>query len=124
MAKLKYLGIITSWLRAYYFLTMPVSFSSHSLTFLPPIGQREDGNYTFHSCSCLCIKEEDRLHMLDNGVLRRMSGRKRQEVTGVTFITKSVILLTCPQILLEQSRRMKWVVLVARTWKVRNTHKI
>lgn len=53
-----------------------------------------------------------------------MSGRKREEVTGVTFITKSVILLTCPQILLEHSRKMKLLGLVARVWKVRITHKI
>jgi hypothetical protein len=56
-------------------------------------------------------------------VLRRMSGRKRQEVTGVTFIMKSVMLLTCSQILLEKLR-MKWAGLVARMWKLRNTHKI
>jgi hypothetical protein len=72
---------------------------------------------------CLLLREEDRLNMFDKRIRRRMSGRKRREVTGITFIMKSVMLLTCPQIL-EESRRMKWVGHVARVWKVRNAHKI
>jgi hypothetical protein len=55
----------------------------------------------------LTLREENRLRVLENRVLRRISGPKKNEVTknGESCTMRSFVLCTSPQILLGKSNQ-------------------
>jgi hypothetical protein len=64
----------------------------------------------------LKLREEHRLRVFENRVLRRIFGTKRFEVTGNgrSCTMRSFIIYTHPQISLGKSRRMRWAGHVTR----------
>jgi hypothetical protein len=66
------------------------------------------------------LREEHRLRVFENSVLRRIFGPKRDEVTGILHR-----LYSSPSIIrMINSRRMRWTVHVARMGEKRNAYRI
>jgi hypothetical protein len=76
----------------------------------------------------LILREEHRLQVFENRVLRRIFGPKMDEVTGGWRKLHNVDLhnlYTSPSIIrMMKSRRMKWAWHVARMGEKRNAYKI
>jgi hypothetical protein len=77
---------------------------------------------------CLALKEEHRLRVFENRVLRRIFGPKRDEVTGgwrKLHNEELHNLYSSPSIIrIIKSRRMRWAGDVARMGEKRNTCRI
>jgi hypothetical protein len=71
------------------------------------------------------LREENRLRMFENRVLRRIYGPKRDEVTEWRTLHNDELynLYSFPNIT-RQSRRMRWVGHVARMGKERKVYKV
>jgi hypothetical protein len=76
----------------------------------------------------LTLKEEHRLRVIENWVLRRISGPKRDEVMGEwrkLHNGKLHILYSSPDIIRQiKSRRMRWAGYVARMGHGRNVYRV
>jgi hypothetical protein len=75
----------------------------------------------------LTLREEHRLSVFENTVLRRIFGPKRDEVTGEWRKLHSEELhnlYSSPKISLGKSRRMRWAVHVARMGEERKVYKV
>jgi hypothetical protein len=74
----------------------------------------------------LTLREENRLRVFENRVLRRIFGTKRDEVTGEwrKLHNEELRNFICPQILLGKSRRMRWAGHVARMGEERKVYKV
>jgi hypothetical protein len=76
----------------------------------------------------LIVREEHRLRVFENRVLRRIFGPKRDEVTrGWRKLQNEELhnLYPSPSIIrMIKSRRMRWVGRVARMWEKRNAYRI
>jgi hypothetical protein len=76
----------------------------------------------------LTLREEKRLRVYENGVLRRLFVTKRDEVTGEWRKLHSEelrILYSSPNIIRQtKSRRMKWAGHVARMGEYRNVYRV
>jgi len=76
----------------------------------------------------LTLREELRLRVFENRVLRRIFGPKRDEVTGEwkkLYTEKLSVLYYSPNIVrVIKSRRMRWVVRVARMEKWRDAYRV
>jgi hypothetical protein len=76
----------------------------------------------------LTLREEHRLRVFENRVLRRIFGPKRDEVTGEWRKLHSEelhILFSSPNITRQiKSRRMRWAGHVARMGEERNVYKV
>ena len=76
----------------------------------------------------LSLREERRLRLFENRVLRRLFGPKRDEVTGEwrKFHKEELRdLYSLPNIVrVVKSRRMMWAGHVARMWKGRGVHRV
>jgi hypothetical protein len=76
----------------------------------------------------LTLKEEHRLRVFENRVLRRIFGPKRDEVTGEWRKLHSEelhILYSSPNIIRQiKSRRMRWAEHVARMGEERNLYRV
>jgi hypothetical protein len=74
------------------------------------------------------IREEHRLRVFENRVLRRIFGPKRDEVTGrwrKLHNEELYNLYSSPSIIRTiKSRRMRWAGHVARIWMNRNAYRI
>jgi hypothetical protein len=74
------------------------------------------------------LREEHRLRVFENRVLRRIFGPKRDEVTGgwrKVHDEKLHKLYSSPSIIrMIKSRRMRWAGYVARTGEKRNSYRI
>jgi hypothetical protein len=77
---------------------------------------------------CLTLREEHRLRVFENKVLRRIFGQKRVEVTGEwrKLHTEELHnLYSSPNIIRTiKSRRMRWAGYLARIGKKRNPYRI
>jgi hypothetical protein len=70
----------------------------------------------------LILREEHRLRVLENKVLRRIFGPKRDEVTGGW---RKLDLYSSPSIIrIIKSRRMRWAGHVARMGEKRNAYRL
>jgi hypothetical protein len=70
----------------------------------------------------LTLREENRLRVFENRVLRRIFGPKRDEVTGEW---RKCDLYSSPSIIrIIKSRRMRWAGHVARMGKKRNAYRL
>jgi hypothetical protein len=84
------------------------------------------------SCGCetwsLTFREEHRLRVFENRVLRRIFGHKRDEVTGEwrkLHSGKLHNLYSSPDIVRQiKSRRMRWAGHVARMGEGRNVYRV
>jgi hypothetical protein len=76
----------------------------------------------------LTLREEHRLRVFENRVLRRIFGPKRYEVTGgwTKFYNEELHnLYFSPSIIrMTKSRRKRWAAHVARIWDKRNAYSI
>jgi hypothetical protein len=75
----------------------------------------------------LTLREEHRLRVFENRVLRRIFGPKRDEVTGEwrNCITKSFVICTLRQVIrIIKLRRMRWAGHVARIGEKRNADRL
>jgi hypothetical protein len=75
----------------------------------------------------ITLREENRLRVFENRVLRRIFGPKRDEVTGERRKLHNEelhILYSSPNIRQIKSRRMRWVGHVARMGEERNVYRI
>jgi hypothetical protein len=75
----------------------------------------------------LTLREEHRLRVIENRVLRRISGPKRDEVTGEwrKLHNKLRDLYSSPSIITTiKSRRMRWAGHVARMGEKRNAYRL
>jgi hypothetical protein len=76
----------------------------------------------------LTLREEQRLRVFDNRVLRRIFGPKRDEVTGEwrkLHIEELHILYSSPNIIRQiESRSMRWAGHVARMGEERNVYRV
>jgi hypothetical protein len=83
-----------------------------------------------HGCETwsLTLKEEHRLRVFGNSVLRRIFGQKRDEVTGGWRKLRNEEhhnLYSSPSIIrMIKSRRMRWAGNVARMGENRNAYRI
>jgi hypothetical protein len=77
---------------------------------------------------CLTLREEHRLRVFENKVLRRIIGSKRDEVTGgwrKLHNEELRDLYSLPSIIrIFRSRRMRWEGHVARMGQKRNTYRL
>ena len=84
----------------------------------------------FYECGKLgrsALREERRLRVFENRVLRRIFGRKRDEVTrnGENYIMRSLIVVILAQCFSNnESRRMRWEGHVARMVKRKDVHRV
>jgi hypothetical protein len=81
--------------------------------------------YGFETWS-LTLREEHRLRVFKNRVLRRISGLKRDEVTGgwrKLHDEELLNLYSSPRIIIMKSRRI-WAGHAARMWEKRNAYRI
>jgi hypothetical protein len=77
--------------------------------------------------SFLTLREEHRLRVFENGVLRRIFRRKREEVTGWKRLHNEGVhnLHTSPNIIrVLKSRRMRWAGHVTSMEETRNASQI
>jgi hypothetical protein len=73
----------------------------------------------------LTLKEEHRLKVFENRVLRRIFGPKRDEVTGEWRKLHNEELCDSPSIIkITKSRRMRWAGHVARMEEKRNAYRL
>jgi hypothetical protein len=76
----------------------------------------------------LTLREQNRLRVFENRVLRRISGPKRDEVTGEWKKLHSEelhVLYSSPNIVRQiKSRRMRWAGHMARTGEERKVYKV
>jgi hypothetical protein len=76
----------------------------------------------------LTLREENRLRVFENSVLRRIFGPKRDEVTGERRKLHNEelhILYSSPNIIRQiKSRRMRWAGHVARMGEERNVYRV
>jgi hypothetical protein len=76
----------------------------------------------------LTLREEHRLRVFENRVLRRIFGPKRDEVTGgwrKLHNEELHGLYSLPSIIMViKARRMRWAGHVARMWEVRDAYNI
>ena len=73
----------------------------------------------------LTLREERKLRVFENRVLRRVVGPKREEVTGERRKLHNEEMYSLPNIMrVVKSRRMKWVGHVARVWEGRDVHRV
>jgi hypothetical protein len=76
----------------------------------------------------VALREEHRLRVFENRVLRRMFGAKRDEITGELRKMHSEELhnlYSSPNIIKQiKSRKMKWAGHVARMGEEKNVHKV
>jgi hypothetical protein len=76
----------------------------------------------------LTLKEEHRLRVFENRVLRRISGPRRDEVTGgwmKSHYEELHILYSSPNIIRQiKSRRMRWAGYVAHMGEERNVYRV
>jgi hypothetical protein len=76
----------------------------------------------------LTLREEHRLRVFENRVLRRIFGPKRDEVTGewIKLLNEELHnMYSSPNIIITiKSRRMRWAVHVARMGENRNANRI
>jgi hypothetical protein len=76
----------------------------------------------------LTLREENLLRVLENGVLRRIFGPNRDEVTGEwrkLHNEELHILYSSPNIIRQiKSRRVRWAGYVARMGEERNVYKV
>jgi hypothetical protein len=76
----------------------------------------------------LSLREENRLRVFDNRVLRRIFGPKRDEVTGEwrKLHNEELHILYCSPNIIRQikSRRMSWVGCVAHMGEERNFYRV
>jgi hypothetical protein len=81
-----------------------------------------------HECETwtLALREEHRLRVFENRVLRRILGPKRDEVTGEwrCCTVKNFIICTHTQISLGKSRRKRWAGHAARMGEEIKMHKV
>jgi hypothetical protein len=82
----------------------------------------------YHLTWCLTLREEHRLRVFENRVLRRISGPKRDEVTGdwrKLHNEELQKLYSSPNIIrMMKSRRMRWAGHVARMGAKMNANRI
>jgi len=78
--------------------------------------------------SSLTLREEHRLRVFENRVLRTIFRLKRDEVTGEWIIIRNgevYKLYSSPNIILViKSRRMRWAGHVERLWEMRDAYKV
>ncbi|KAJ4435678.1 hypothetical protein ANN_18294 [Periplaneta americana] len=90
---------------------------------------RKDGRLS-HSCETwtLTLREEHRLRVFENKVLRKIFGAKRDEVTGVWRKLHNAelhALYSSPDIIRNiKSRRLRWAGHVARMGESRNAYRV
>ena len=75
----------------------------------------------------LTLREELRLRVFENRVLRRVFGSKRDEVTGngENYILRSLVIYSLPNFVrVVKSRRMGWAGHVARMGEGRGVHRV
>jgi hypothetical protein len=76
----------------------------------------------------LALREEHKLRVFENGVRRRISGRKGEEVArGWRRLHNEELrnlYTSLNVIMVNRSRRMAWVVYVARMGEMRNAYNI
>jgi hypothetical protein len=74
---------------------------------------------------CLAVKEEQKLRMLQNRTLRKISESKREEMIG-DCIVKSFIVGTPPPNITRviKQGRMKWVMRAAHEGEKRNGYRV
>ena len=77
-----------------------------------------------HFLTELTLREERRLRVFENRVLRRVFGPKRDDVqgNGENYIMKSLVICTPYRVV--KSRRMRWAGHVARMGKGRGVHRV
>jgi hypothetical protein len=76
----------------------------------------------------LTLREEHRLRVFENRILRRIFGPKRDEVTGEwrKFHNEELHILYCSPNIIRQikSRRMRWAGHVARMGEEKNVYRV
>jgi hypothetical protein len=73
------------------------------------------------------VREEHKLRVFENRVLRRIFGPKSDGVTGWRILHNEELhdLYSLPSIItIIKSRRMRWVEHVARMWAKRNVYRL
>jgi hypothetical protein len=101
-------------------LSRKIKVNIHKTTILPVV---------LYGCETwsLTLREENRLRVFENRVLRRISGPKRDEVTGEwreLHNEELHILYSSPNIITQiKSRRTRWVGHVARMGEERNVYR-
>jgi hypothetical protein len=116
--------LATIWFRVFFLpacCLRNVKVKIHKTIILPV------GSYRCETWS-LTLRKEHRLRVFENRVLRRISGTKRNEVTGEQRkLSNGELhnLYSLPDIIRQiKSRRMKWVGHVARMGEKRKVYKV
>jgi hypothetical protein len=110
--------LATIWSRSSYLL--PVKVKIHKTTILPVV---------LYGCETwsLTLREEHRMKVFENRVLRRIFGPKRNVVTGEwrKLYNKELHILYSSTNIIRQfkARRMRWAGHVARMGEGRNVYK-